>query len=47
MSRKNPHEAGTIKATTWALLKPVRKEQAKRRKNTNGAFGKIKEGKQS
>lgn len=42
MSRKNPHEAGTLKAYAWAMLKPVRKEQAKRRKNTKGAFGKSK-----
>ena len=46
MSRKNPYEAGTIKATTWALLKPVRQAEAKRRKNTKGAFGKSKKGDQ-
>jgi len=46
VSRKNPHEAGTIQATAWALLKPVRKSEAQRRKKTKGAFGKSKKGDQ-
>lgn len=40
MSKKNPHEPGTIESTTWALLRPIRKEDGKRRKKTKGAFGK-------
>lgn len=42
MSKRNPNEPGTIAHTTWELLRPVRKDDAKRRKNTKGAFGKNK-----
>ena len=44
MKTKNPHEPNTLQSTAWALLKPVRQEEAKRRKNTKGAFGKSKKG---
>jgi hypothetical protein len=39
MTKKNPHEPGTIQATTWEMLGFIRKEQAKRKRNTKGAFG--------
>jgi hypothetical protein len=39
MSNKNPHEPGTAQSTSWAMLELIRKEQAKRKRNTKGAFG--------
>jgi hypothetical protein len=44
VSRKNPHEPNTLQAYAWAMLKPVRQAEAKRRKKTKGAFGKSKKG---
>jgi len=42
VSDKNPHEPGTLEATAWKLRESIRREKAKRKQKTKGAFGKPK-----